>query len=790
MRYFSKEIASICGARFTGTDRPVSETITDSRGCSFGEEAMFVAIRGARHDGHAYVNSLYERGVRTFLVETAPDTAACPEAGFIVADDTVAALQRLAAHHRSRFRGIVAAVTGSNGKTMVKEWIAQLAPAECKVFRSPRSYNSQIGVPLSVLMMEGDETLAVIEAGISQPGEMSRLQRIIRPDIGIFTNLGDAHRENFASAQALLDEKLNLFEGCGRILLNSDCPQAARRCRERFPDTPQTDAAALRDVYDRFTDPASARNASLAVALWDTMGAAHEATVARLADLKPVAMRLEVKEGIGDSLLVNDSYNLDINSLAIALDYLRNIAGRRPLTLILSDILQSGFSDEELYGQVAQMVANAGVETVIGIGDRIRSHLPLFGCRTECYPSADAFLRAVTRSTTAGRAILVKGNRHAQFERLCHALELRSHTTVLEVNLDAMIHNLNLHRSLLTPGTRLMAMVKASGYGSGTYEVANILQSQGVDYLDVAFADEGVTLRQKGITMPIVVLNADEGSFDIMITNRLEPEIYNFNSLQSFTDAVRRHGEHLYPIHLKIDSGMHRLGFEERDTEALCRYLNDHRDALRVSSVFSHLCVADEPAQDDFTRSQIALFRRMSDAVTARIGYRPLRHIANSAGIIRFPEAHFDMCRLGVGLYGFGTPGLRPVSTLRTRIVQIKELAPDQTVGYGRAGVLTRPTRTATIPVGYADGLDRHLGCGRWSMLVAGRPAPIVGRICMDSCMIDITDIEGVREGDPVLVFSDRAGNTAEDMAAVLGTICYEVLTSVSTRVKRIYTKE
>ncbi len=792
MKYTLKEIAHICDGHFIGEDRTVDSVSTDSRNLSTGESPLFVAICGARHDGHAYINELYARGVRAFLTERDVAIGKYADAGFVQVDSSVEALQRLAADYRSKFRGTVVGVTGSNGKTVVKEWIASLVPPGVKLFRSPKSYNSQIGVPLSILMMEGDEAVAVIEAGISQPGEMERLERIVRPDVGVITTIGDAHQEHFNTLGEKLREKLLLFRGARTVVYNRAYALVEAQLPTLCPAASTVDAAEQREAYEHFEDRASQENAAAAVAVCDVLGYDHAQTVARLGQLQPVAMRLELKEGLNNAVIVNDSYNSDINSLAIALDYLRNVAGGRRQTLILSDILQSGFPEEELYGRVAQLVRQSAVDRVVGVGERIKLYGRLFACETEFYPTTDAFLNAVRREDIADRAILIKGNRSSQFERLSHALERKSHTTTLEIDLDAMVYNLNYHRARLRPQTKLVAMVKAAGYGNGTYEVASLLQHQGVDYLAVAFADEGVLLRERGITMPIVVLNADADSFDLMIANRLEPEIYSHTSLASFAEALHRHGERSYPIHLKLDTGMHRLGFERKDLPQLFRKLDEERETVHVSTIFSHLAACDEPAEDEFTRGQIALFEELSSRIMEHLPYRPLRHIAATSAIERMPEAQFDMVRLGIGLYGVGAvPGmdLRQVATLRTRIVQIKQLEAGQTVGYGRAGQISRPTRTATIPIGYADGLNRHLGCGRWSVRVGGKPAPIVGRVCMDTCMVDITDIEA-SEGDVVTIFGGGPGNGVEDMARVLETIPYEVMTDISARVKRIYTKE
>ena len=677
MNYTLSEIARICGGTFTGENRRVTEVVTDSRSCGMPAAPLFVAMCGARHDSHDFVDGMYARGVRAFLVERPLDER--DGAGYVVVGNAIDALQRLAADWRRRFGGTVVGITGSNGKTVVKEWIAQTAPDGVKLFRSPRSYNSQLGAALSLLMIEGDERFALIEAGISQPGEMARLERMISPDVVLFTSLGDAHQEHFASVEEKCAEKLLLALHAPKIIYHSAYEPLA---------------SMLREVY----------------------AAGHE----------------------------------------------------------LHD-------------------AAAGVGRFVGIGPKLQAQAERFVCDKAFYASTDDYLRRIDRADIAGRAVLLKGNRDSRFEKLEHALSRKSHTTVLEVDLDAMTHNLNYFRSQLRPGVRLVAMVKAASYGAGDFEVAQLLQHQGVDYLAVAFADEGVLLRERGITMPVVVLNADADSFDAMAANRLEPEIYSLRSLHEFAAAVERYGEQRYPIHVKLDTGMHRLGFVEEELPALLDALARYGRTVRVASVFAHLCTSDDPAQDDFTRLQIARFDRMSSRIAEALSYPVLRHTANSAAIERFPEAQYDMCRLGLGLYGFGfehNAALCPVSTLRTRIVQIKRLAPTETVGYGRAGVLSRPTVTATVPIGYADGLDRHLGCGAWSMRVKGRPAPIVGRVCMDSCMIDVTDIDGVAEGDEAVVFSPAAGNTPEAMAEVLGTIPYEILTSVAGRVKRIYLKE
>ncbi|WP_295938164.1 alanine racemase [uncultured Alistipes sp.] len=790
MNYKLSEIAAICGGKFSGQDVRVQAVVTDSRSltCELGANPMFVAMRGANHDSHDFIAEMLGRGVRAFLVEHAVDPAS-DDCGFVEVDNAIEALQKLAAHYRAQFKGTVVGITGSNGKTVIKEWIAEELPAAMKYYRSPKSYNSQLGVPLSVLMLEGDEELAIFEAGISKPGEMERLERIIRPEVVIFTSLGDAHQENFINLEQKAEEKMILARGARKIIYHSYYEPLGRMVAARFADRKPVDAAAMPEVAPSVIgNAASRRNAQVVEAFCAVM----HYPAPSFATTPAVAMRLEVKEGINDSILINDAYSLDLNSLALALDYLHSVALTRKRTLVLSDISQSGLTDDELYGRVAGMVERAGVDYLVGIGPRLKRYAALFGCEKEFYASTEECIGRICRRAIAGRAVLLKGARDFRFEKLAHALARKSHTTVLEVDLDAMTHNLNYFRSKLDFSTKLIAMVKAGSYGAGDFEIAQLLQHQGVDYLAVAYTDEGVLLRERGITMPIVVLNADSDSFDQMISSRLEPEIYSFHSLEAFSKAVVHAGENRYPVHIKLDTGMHRLGFMENEVERLCGALSA-MPQVKVASIFSHLACSDMPEEDTFTRSQIALFDRMSTKIAGALSYPVIRHIANSGAIDRLPEAQFDMCRLGLGLYGFGfrhNEALRPVSTLKTRIVQIKDLPAGETVGYGRSGKLTRQTTIATVPIGYADGLDRHLGCGRWSMLVAGQSAPIVGRVCMDSCMIDITDIADVKEGDEVVVFSAAEGNDLEAMARVLDTIPYEIMTSISGRVKRIYLKE
>lgn len=787
MNYLLSEIAHVVGGELRGRDMRVSEIATDSRSATASQEVIFAAIYGKNHDGHNFITSMVERGVRAFIVERDVELPN-DECGIICVASTIEALQALATYHRQRFSTRVVAITGSNGKTIVKEWAARSMPDTVRSFASPKSYNSQLGVALSLLMMSGEEQVAFIEAGISMCGEMERLERMIKPDIVLFTSIGDAHSVNFASLEQKIDEKLRLARSAKTIIYSSEYPELARRIKHCYGDRRLIDSS-MEDVEDVLElSDALTIDACHVAALMRELGYSVDDAVFQA----NVAMRLELKEGIDDSMLIDDSYNSDINSLVVALDALHVQAMGRRKVAVISDIMQSGMDAEELYGRVADAVRKSGVDYLIGVGSAMVEHARKFDCSASFYLTTDELIENFSKVRWAKSVILVKGSRDSRFERLTRLLERRTHTTTMEVDLTAMKKNLNYFRSHLPAYHPMVAMVKAGSYGTGDVDVARMLQHEGVRYLAVAFADEGVALRSKGITMPIVVLNADHDSFDVMITHDLEPEIYSFRSLDAFRHAVHRADKHGYPIHIKLDTGMHRLGFVDDEIDILGRTLHND-ESLHVASVFSHLSCADMPSEDEFTRNQIAAFDYMSSQLIEWLDYRPLRHLANSAAIVRFPEAAFDMCRLGLGLYGYGyepNDKLIPVASLSTRIVQIRSLSRGESVGYGRACRLERDTIIATIPIGYADGLERKLGCGKWSVMVAGKPAPILGRVCMDSAMIDITDVEGVDVGDRVTIFSAAKGHTLDDMARVLDTISYEIMTSISSRVKRIYTEK
>lgn len=815
--YSIKEISEILDCKAAiACDFEMKEVSIDSRSVSRPETTLFFALPGKNHDGHDYVERLYEKGVRGFVVsENRREFGRLEGACFLEVGDTLEALQHLAQYHRERVQAEVVGITGSNGKTVVKEWLYQLLADEEKVYRSPRSYNSQVGVPLSLLGIEENIQTAIIEAGISKPGEMEKLQRMIRPEIGIFTHLGDAHGENFESLQQKLEEKSVLFRDCPCVIgrdgeamkyIASVVPRDSVLLvwgeDENLPVNIRVKSIGVngREVHVRyggqdfdlqipFADEASFENSmnALCVLLYKNIDPALIAERMRM--LQPVAMRMEIKEGINSCVLINDYYNSDAASFQLALNTLAMQDAGREKVVILSDFVDTGTEERALYREVAALLRKANVTTFIGVGERIGSCKAYF-LLPECrfYRDTDSFLKQENRDRFRNQVILIKGAREFRFEYIAGFLQKQSHSTVLEVDLDAMVHNLNYFRSLTPPETLTAVMVKAFSYGSGAGEVASLLQYQGVNYLMVAFADEGVELRSAGISVPIGVMNPEPEAFDSMIEFNLEPEIYSLDLLDAFDQALERHGIGRYPVHLKLNTGMNRSGLNAEEIPALLDFFKVKRNVV-IRSMFSHLAGSDEAVHDDYTRQQIGSFIGMTEEVQSHFDYKIIRHILNSAGIERFSEYSFDMVRLGIGLHGISAVGapLEPVGSFKTYIAAIRDVKGDQTVGYGRKGVLQRDSRIAVIPVGYADGLNRHLSRGIGEMLVRGRRVPVVGNICMDACMLDVTDTEA-QVGDEVEIFGKHIPVT--EVAEKLGTIPYEVLTSVSHRVKRIYFKE
>ena len=822
MKYTIEKITTLIGARRIGqNDANVGWILTDSRSLCFPEETLFFAIRTQRNDGHNYIPELYRRGVRNFVVETVPADAdsGFRNANFLKVTNTLAALQRLAERHRDEFDIPVVGITGSNGKTMVKEWLYQLLSQKMVVTRSPKSYNSQIGVPLSVWLIDEHTQVALLEAGISQTGEMDKLRDIIQPTIGVLTSMGQAHQENFRSMDEKCMEKLQLMHDAKVVVYNSD-DEVVSRCIRRSGYKGQRVAWSKEDpqaalyvketvtkgnmttvhyIYNKveegtyhlpFIDEASVECSLACAATALYLGLDKEALDVRMSQLEPVAMRLEVKEGQRGCTLINDSYNSDVSSLDIALDFMsrRPDHNGRKRTLILSDIQQSGQQPSQLYRTVSELAEKRGVEKFIGIGPELKENAGEIRI-DEKYFFADVekFVQSEVFGALCDEVILIKGARQFGFDHITEQLEQKVHETILEVNLNAVVANLNHYRSLMKPTTKIVCMVKADAYGAGAVEVAKTLQDHRVDYLAVAVADEGVTLRKNGITSNIMIMNPEMTAFKTMFDYELEPEVYSFRLMDALIKAAEKEGITGYPVHIKLDTGMHRLGFDPlRDIDGVIDRLK-RQNAIIPRSVFSHFVGSDSDDFDNFSARQFQLFDEASTKLQAAFDHKILRHICNSAGIEHFPERQLDACRLGLGLYGIDSRDnhiLNTVSTLKTTILQLRQVPKEETVGYSRKGILERDSTIAAIPIGYADGLNRHLGRGRGYCLVNGQKAPYVGNICMDVAMIDVTGID-CKEGDTVEIFGEHLPVTV--LSDILDTIPYEVLTGISGRVKKVY---
>ena len=820
MEYAITDVAQIIGAK-TNTlhEATISILLTDSRRLSFPETTLFFALPTKTNDGHRYVQDLYKLRVRNFVVSRMlPEFESMTDANFLLVKDTLRALQKLATHHRKRFSIPVIGITGSNGKTVVKEFLYQLLHNEFDIVRSPRSYNSQIGVPLSVWEMNEKNTLGIFEAGISQPDEMEYLQPIIAPTIGVLTSIGEAHQENFISLNQKCQEKLTLFTDSEAIIYDGDNAFIANAIESAClshkaiawsrTDTEaplyiesiekRADDTVIRCTllgFDKtyvipFTDDASIENVIHCLAVMLYLKPTSVNDEAKFAHLEPVEMRLDVKEGINNCLLINDTYNSDINSLDIALDFQqsRKVGKDLKSTLILSDILQTGTLPKSLYKKVVDLIERKKVNRLIGIGRDLKEYASLFPekLEKEFYQTTDEFIASPSIRKFQNELILLKGSRHFHFERISELLEKKVHETILEVNLSAIVHNFNVYRSKLKPETKMVCMVKASGYGVGSYELAKTLQEHHCDYLAVAVADEGAALRKEGITIPIIVMNPEFSSFNTLFEYNLEPEVYSFRLLNAMIRETERRGIIAYPVHVKIDTGMHRLGFQPEEVVALCERLKT-QSGVRVRSVFSHLVGSDSYVFDDFTHEQIEKFQHAAAALEEGLEHKVIKHILNTGGIERFTEYQMDMVRLGIGLYGVsasGMAGLQTVSTLKTTILQIQHVPAGDSIGYSRRSYVDRDSRIAIIPIGYADGLDRHFSNGHGEVVVRGKRCPIIGNICMDACMVDVTDCDA-EEGDSVIVFGKEL--PVEELSDRLKTIPYEILTSVSPRVKRIY---
>ncbi len=802
--------------------------LTDSRSLSDANHTVFFALRTATGDGHRYIPELYRRGVRHFVIEestTAIDLSAFPDAHFKKVASPQKTLQDYAAQKRRNFDGKVIAITGSRGKTMVKEWLCSLMSPEWHICRNPRSYNSQIGVPLSVWRLSSANNLGIFEAGISQAGEMATLEDIIKPTITLITNIGNAHDEGFSSREEKIREKLILASESQTLVYPADDSLLTTIALKLYPDkyhlswslnkkTPQAplqisitqqpnNQTLLSYKYKnnesrQITLPFNAswqiENTISALAILLTTNYDDATIATRLENLHPIGTRMQVSAGVNDSLIIHDDYTCDISSLPIALDFAtRRLTARRRLSVILSDIDSDGDDLSTTYRRIGELLRMRGVSRLIGIGEEISAHFAEIGIDGEAHPTTDAFLREVTPTNFNSELILVKGSHRFNFEKIVNHLEAKTHETILEVNLDAMVDNFNFFRSKLKPTTGLVAMVKASGYGAGSLELAKTLQAHGAAYLAVAVGDEGAELRRAGISMPIMVLNPMVLNYTQLFDNQLEPEIFSFESLNAIIFEARRAAITNYPIHIKLDTGMHRLGFREEELDQLLEQL-DNQNEVKVKSVFSHLATADCLDQDKYTLSQLEYYSRCSEKIVNHFPYKVLRHVLNTAGILRFPQYQFDMARLGIGLYGIpilnngSETQLRPISSLRSVIIALRKWEETETIGYGRNGVLARPSIIATVPVGYADGFNRYCGKGNWKVAINGHLCPTVGNICMDTCMVDVTDVPDVRTGDPVVIFGPD--NPVTNMADMLDTIPYECLTAVSPRVRRVYYRE
>jgi alanine racemase len=791
----------------------VKNIIIDSRKFFSPRNTLFAALRGQNNDGHDYIHDLLLAGLSAFIVEIEPQEEELQDASFIVVKNSLKALQDLASWFREEFRAPVVGITGSNGKTIVKEWIYQAMAAKMKVIRSPQSYNSQVGVPLSLFLLDERYNLALIEAGISRPGEMDKLRKMIRPQIGIMTNLGEAHQENFDSLHDKAIEKMRLFAEAEKIIYCGDYKIIHEVANHLFSEeklvtwgsSNESDYYVVRELSLSGTDLiikgkvsaivntpnvdlASIENCIHVIVFLFELGFEAEYIQKAISKLEPVSMRMEIIKGTNNCTLINDSYNSDLISLANALDYLDLQIQHEKSSLVISDILQTGKTNEELYQELARIIKNRKINRVIGIGENLFNHQHYFSGNNFFYVDTDSFLKDISRFNFYDESILLKGARKYEFERISSFLQESAHRTVLEIDLSALISNYLWYRSQLNPDVKIMGMVKAFSYGSGGYEIANILQYQNIDYLAVAYADEGVSLRKSSIRTPIMVMSPETNDFNLIVKYNLEPEIYSRRILKEFKSFLEKNAIKEYPVHIKLDTGMHRLGFEKAEAESIINELRD--GVLRVVSVFSHLATSDDEKQDEFTRRQIEEFGSICSMLKKELGYSFMRHILNTSGIERFPEAQFEMVRLGIGLYGvseFAGDKVMEVSTFKTRITQIKELEKGETIGYNRVGKVDKQMRIATIPVGYADGIPRSLSNGIGKFRINRHLAPLIGNVCMDMCMLDITGIRA-NEGDEVIIFGKD--HSVKNIAKYSNTIAYEILTGISRRVKRVYYQE
>lgn len=789
----------------------VVRIVTDTRNIALESGAAFAAIKGVHHDGHEFISEAHRKGVRVFICEQVITFQETDKVVFLVVDNTIKALQKLAATYRSNFQIPIIAITGSNGKTVVKEWLNQMLSEDFQICRSPRSFNSQLGVALSLLQLEPKHQLGIFEAGISKPGEMDALESMIQPSMGVFTFVGTAHSENFLSQRQLIGEKLKLFKHCNKII----CPQQSEiiellhsneggkpisyKTSTENAFVTQGKQGTVTVQFDQvvfsftipFSDRASADNAISCIYVLLNMGYDPAVIQHRLDRLQPLEMRLQMLRTQGDCLIVNDSYSNDLQSLEIALDFLSSQSGVRRRQVIISDMIQSGMTSHEMCFRISELLLRKKIERCIIVGPELSSHRSVFPSNSLFFSDAEGLLLNLQPDNFKGCALLVKGARQFRLERVVTLLQERTHETLLDINLNAVSHNLSVYRSMLQPSVKIMAMVKAFGYGSGIEEMASLLSFNKVDYLAVAYADEGAELRRAGISLPIMVMHPEPSSIVTILRYKLEPEIYSVRVLQLILDGIEKFSfTEILNIHLKIDTGMHRLGFLNAELTSVLQMIKE-ANRLRIASVFTHLAAADNAHHDDFTKEQVQRFAEADAIISSLYPQKYLRHVLNTAGLERFPNYQFDMIRTGIGLYGVSASGgirnLLPVGKLTTRISQIKNIAPGESVGYDRSFIANKALRVATIPVGYADGLTRKLSNGKGQMFINGNRAPILGKVCMDMSMIDVTGIE-CYEGDEVEIFGDNI--SLQEFSYMCDTIPYEVLTSIGQRVRRIYRQE
>ncbi|MGI9526539.1 MAG: bifunctional UDP-N-acetylmuramoyl-tripeptide:D-alanyl-D-alanine ligase/alanine racemase [Weeksellaceae bacterium] len=808
--YTLKQLSDILGAKVMGDPTTVINHIWfDSRHIIPASQGLFFAIQGHQRDGSTYIQEVLDKGVKSFVVTKPIDGLA---ANFLIVEDVVKALQKWAAYHRKQFNGKVIGITGTHGKTIIKEWLYQLLYQDIKIIRSPKSYNSQIGVPLSVLQMEPSANMAIVELGISEPGEMETIASIVDPDIAVLSMVGNAHSEFFKSREQQVQEKMKLFEKAKTIIFPFDDTVIRNEVLNHynkkniisFGIDESANVQLLSGWNDSlikirfknkfykfqipFRDEASIYNALVSFAVITQMPVDLDKISLNFSLLQPVEMRLAQREGVNQTVIIDDTYNSDLSSIPIALNVLKNHTYFKK-TLILTDVLQDRLSPKELYKRVADWVNAYPIQKVILIGEEVDQFKHLFKNLQESYRDTASFISHLNINDFHDEVILLKGARKFGLENISKIFQQKSHDTVLEIDLDNLIHNLKYYKRQLKPTTKMMAMVKASGYGLGGVAIAQALMNHGIDYFGVAYADEGAELRKHGITQSIMVMNPEQSSYDTMIANQLEPEVYSFRMLDNFTEALIRHEIQVsYPVHIKLNTGMNRLGFNEEQISELIKRLADN-PYVHVQSVFSHFATSDMPSEEDFVHKQVAVYKSMYQKLSFNLGYEPTRHIANSAAILNYPEYQMDMVRLGIGMYGIGVDAesdkfLKNVATFKTVVSQIHDLKVSETVSYGRHFKADKPTRIATLPVGYADGVKRILSNERGYVAIKGKLVPIIGNICMDMIMVNITGIK-CREGDEVIIFGENP--TVNQVAAWSSTIPYEILTSISSRVKRIY---